>query len=65
MKRTALVRLLEHHGCRTIRNRGNHEVFGCPCGQHQAPVPRHSKISPVVVQSVEKQLACLPRGWIK
>lgn len=65
MKRAALVKVLERHGCRSLRNRGDHEVYGCPCGQHQAPVPRHSKISPGVVHSIEKKMACLPRGWIK
>ena len=65
MKRVRLIAALEANGCRSIRNKGDHEVYGCPCGQHQTPVPRHRKVAPGTVNSIEKQIACLPKGWLQ
>ena len=57
---------LTEHGCVPLRDRGGHEVFGCGCASsHTAPVPRHSTITAGVVASIEKQMSCLPEGWLK
>lgn len=65
MKRRDVESALRQHGCSTIRQTGDHEVFGCPCGQHIFPLPRHRIISPGVVRDGMKRLACLPKGWLQ
>ncbi|WP_211173978.1 type II toxin-antitoxin system HicA family toxin [Pseudonocardia xinjiangensis] len=65
MKLRAVEKALIAHGCQVLRNTGDHTVWKCPCGAHRAPVPRHRDISPGVVQSVGKQMACLPEGWLQ
>jgi hypothetical protein len=65
VKRRVVVAKLAEHGCTPLRNRGGHEVFGCGCGDHIAPVPNHTTITAGVVAGIEKQLACLPEGWLK
>lgn len=64
MKRRDLVRALIAAGCTSIRNDGDHEVYGCPCGSHIYPVPRHREISSGVVRKAPASLPCLPKGWI-
>jgi len=64
MKRREVLRALRRVGCVLVREGGEHSVWGCPCGQHRAAVPRHSEISAGVVGSIEKQMGCLPRGWL-
>ena len=65
MKRRDVERALRANGCSPIRNTGGHEVWGCPCGAHIAPLPRHNAISAGVVRNVEKLMACLPDGWLQ
>ncbi|WP_211260434.1 type II toxin-antitoxin system HicA family toxin [Amycolatopsis jejuensis] len=65
MKRADVITALESNGCRKLRDSGDHTVYGCPCGKHRAPVPRHNSITPGVVRSIGKQMACLPQGWLQ
>lgn len=65
MKRRNVQRALLAHGCRVLRDTGDHTVWGCLCGQHIAPLPRHIEISPGVVGSIVKRMACLPEGWLQ
>ncbi len=65
MKRREVIRAMEAAGCAELRDTGRHTVYGCPCGQHIGPVPRHTEISAGVVGSLTKQLACLPEGWLQ
>lgn len=60
-----LVKALRAHGCKVLRDTGGHTVWVCPCGQHKAPVPRHTTISAGVCKSVQGQMACLPKGWVQ
>lgn len=60
-----VVKALRGHGCQVFRHTGGHTVWGCPCGEHTAPVPRHTTISAGVVRSVQQQMACLPKGWLQ
>ncbi|NJC71238.1 type II toxin-antitoxin system HicA family toxin [Planosporangium thailandense] len=64
MKRRDIEAALTKHDCAWLRSGGQHDIWICPCGQHQAPVPRHTTISAGVVASIEKKLSCLPRGWL-
>jgi len=65
MKRREVERALRAHGCSPLRNRGGHEVWGCSCGQHTAPLPNHGEITAGVVASVQKHMQCLPEGWLQ
>jgi len=65
MKRREVERALRAHGCSPLRNRGGHEVWGCSCGQHTAPLPNLGEITAGVVASVQKQMQCLPEGWLQ
>ncbi len=64
-RRTEIVRTLRDNGCEPLRNVGGHEIWGCPCGKHTAPLPNHREVTAGVVRSLSKQMACLPKGWLK
>ena len=65
MKRRDVVRALRKTGCTVQRDTGGHTVYACPCGAHEAPLPRHSEISAGVVKSIGDQMACLTKGWLQ
>uniref|UniRef100_UPI003F4927F4 type II toxin-antitoxin system HicA family toxin n=1 Tax=Promicromonospora sp. CA-289581 TaxID=3240013 RepID=UPI003F4927F4 len=65
MRRREVEAALRAQGCTILRDRGDHTIWGCPCGKHKAPVPRHTTITAGVVRSIIKQLACLPEGWLQ
>lgn len=51
--------------CQVLSDSGPHTKWGCPCGAHIAPVPRHKVISPGVVRTIGKRMECLPEGWLQ
>lgn len=53
------------HKCKVLSDRGPHTKWGCPCGKHTVPVPRHPVVSPGVVRNIVKRLTCLPEGWLQ
>jgi predicted RNA binding protein YcfA (HicA-like mRNA interferase family) len=65
MKRTHVVKALRSIGATKLRDKGDHTIYGCTCGQHIAPVPRHNEITAGVVGSIIKQMACAPKGWLQ
>jgi predicted RNA binding protein YcfA (HicA-like mRNA interferase family) len=65
MSRRLIEKALRDNGCSVKRTTGGHDVWGCPCGSHSAPVPRHNEISAGVVGSIEKQMVCLSKGWLQ
>jgi len=65
MKRREIERALIAAGCRPLRNRGGHEVWGCPCGQHTTALPNHRETTAGVVSSIIKQMPCLGEGWLQ
>ncbi|WP_280689217.1 hypothetical protein [Kitasatospora sp. GAS204B] len=65
MKLRELERKLMAQGCTVKSDLGSHTKWICPCGRHQAHIPRHTMVSPGVVNDTAKKLACLPKGWIK
>jgi hypothetical protein len=65
MKLRDVEQALLRHGCRTLSDRADHTKWGCSCGQHTANIPRHAIVSPGVVRSTSKRLACLPEGWLQ
>ncbi|WP_337176435.1 type II toxin-antitoxin system HicA family toxin [Paludisphaera sp.] len=44
MKRRDLVRHLERHGCRLLREGGRHSIFFNPANGTTSAVPRHAEI---------------------
>jgi len=56
-----ILSLLEQSGFQKLREGGNHEVWKHPNLQKPTPVPRHNKLSPFVLSSIQKdiQLAVL------
>jgi predicted RNA binding protein YcfA (HicA-like mRNA interferase family) len=65
MKRREVVKALRQSGCLIEREGGEHTIWRCPCGQHQTAVPRHTEITAGVIGKIEKQMACLDRGWLQ
>lgn len=65
MKRREIETALREQQCRPLRNKGGHEVWGCPCGQHRFALPNHTVTSPGVVRDAVRKLACLPEGWLQ
>lgn len=58
-------RALLDEDCSLKSTQGSHEKWVCPCGKHQAIVPRHRVISPGVVRDVIGKLDCLSKGWLQ
>ncbi|HUT24099.1 MAG TPA: type II toxin-antitoxin system HicA family toxin [Sumerlaeia bacterium] len=44
MKRRDLIRHVESHGCRFLREGGNHTVYFNPVARKCSTVPRHGEI---------------------
>lgn len=65
MRRREVEAALREQQCRSLRNKGGHEVWGCPCGQHSFPLPNHTITSPGVVRDAVRRLTCLPEGWLQ
>ena len=65
MKRRDVETALRSIDAEVLRDRGDHTVWVCSCGQHKAPVPRHSEITAGVVGSISKQIECAPKGWLQ
>ena len=65
MKRSDVVAALRASGCVSLRNRGGHEVWGCPCGAHTAPLPNGRHITAGVVRAIAKEMTCLRKGWLQ
>lgn len=65
MRRRAVIKALKKAGCAELRDTGPHTVWGCPCGNHEAPVPRHGDIAAGTVKSIGDQIACLGKGWLQ
>lgn len=65
MKTRKVIQRLTAVGCVELRHSGRHTVYGCPCGRHTAPVPAsHVEVTAGVLNSIVKQLPCLPKGWL-
>jgi predicted RNA binding protein YcfA (HicA-like mRNA interferase family) len=56
LKRVELVRHLEAHGCRLLREGGNHSVFVNPKTRRLSAVPRHREINEILVRKICKDL---------
>lgn len=57
MKRRALVRHLEAHGCKLLREGGNHSIFVNHAAGKTSAVPRHSEINDDLAKKICRDLA--------
>ena len=56
MKRVDLLRHLESHGCRLLREGGNHSVYVNESGERISTVPRHREIKEFLARKICKDL---------
>jgi mRNA interferase HicA len=59
LKRRALIHHLEQHGCRLLREGGNHSIFVSPAGRASS-VPRHTEINDDLAKKICKDLGISP-----
>jgi mRNA interferase HicA len=52
MKRSALVKHLEKHGCYLLREGGNHAIYINPANQKQTAVGRHQELDNLLCKKV-------------
>ena len=56
MKRVDLVRHLERHGCRLLREGGSHSVYLNPVTRKASTVPRHREINEFLARKICRDL---------
>lgn len=56
MKRIDLVRHLEAHDCRLLREGANHSVYGNPGARKTSTVPRHREIDEFLARKICRDL---------
>ena len=56
MKRRDLLRHLLQHGCRFVREGGDHSIWENPANGRRAAVPRHREIPKYTAAEIGKQL---------
>lgn len=56
MKRRALVRHLEEHGCQLLREGANHSIFVNRAAAKTSAVPRHTEINDELAKKICKDL---------
>ena len=57
MKRRDLIRHLERHGCRFVREGRNHTIYENPTTRVRVPIPRHREIPDVFARQICRQLS--------
>jgi len=56
MKRLELVRHLEGHGCRLLREGGSHSVYVNPVARKTSTVPRHREVNDFLARKICRDL---------
>lgn len=56
MKRHELIRHLEAHGCRLLRDQGKHSVYYNPANNRTTAVPRHREINDFLARKICRDL---------
>ncbi len=62
MKRTALVKHLEQHGCVLVRDGGRHSVVRNPTNGRTTTVPRHIEIGNLLAHTQDVPRSGHPRS---
>ncbi|WP_437585172.1 type II toxin-antitoxin system HicA family toxin [Paramicrobacterium sp. CJ85] len=61
-KRNDVERFLRTQGYSVLSEKGGHTKWGKP-GARPIPLPRHNKISPGVLRTIEKTVGFVPEEW--
>ena len=56
MKRQELIRHLEAHGCKRLREGGNHTIYINPMARKVSTVPRHREINEHLTNKICRDL---------
>jgi predicted RNA binding protein YcfA (HicA-like mRNA interferase family) len=56
MKRQALIRHLENHGCYVLREGGKHTIYVNPQNNQTSTVPRHREINEFLARKICRDL---------
>ena len=56
MKRIDLIRHLESHGCRLLREGGEHSIYFNPANNRTSAVPRHREINDFLARRICRDL---------
>ncbi|MEO7962559.1 MAG: type II toxin-antitoxin system HicA family toxin [Gemmatimonadaceae bacterium] len=56
MKRVDLIRHLEAHGCRLLREGGSHSVYLNPANRRVSTVPRHREVNDFLARKICRDL---------
>lgn len=56
MKRTALIRHLQAHGCEFVREGAGHTIYHNPATKKKTTIPRHTEVNDITVERICKQL---------
>jgi mRNA interferase HicA len=62
VKRRDLLRHLTAHGCRLLREGGNHSIFINPASRKVSSVPRHTEINDDLARKICKDLQIASPG---
>jgi predicted RNA binding protein YcfA (HicA-like mRNA interferase family) len=57
MKREALIRHLESHGCYLLREGGKHSIYVNPANNQTSAVPRHREVNDFLARKICRDLA--------
>ena len=60
MKRRDLLKHLEQHGCRFVREGGGHSIWENPANRRRSSIPRHREIPDYTAAGICKQLGVPP-----
>jgi predicted RNA binding protein YcfA (HicA-like mRNA interferase family) len=56
MKRLKLVQHLERHGCKLLREGGNHAIYINPANNKRTAVGRHTELDDLLCRKICRQL---------
>ncbi len=56
MKRVDLIRYLESHGCRLLREGGSHSVYVNTAARKTSTVPRHREVDEFLARKICRDL---------
>jgi predicted RNA binding protein YcfA (HicA-like mRNA interferase family) len=62
VKRVDLIRHLESHGCRLLREGANHSVYVNPVARKTSTVPRHREIDDFLTRKICRDLQIVIPG---
>lgn len=62
MRRRDLIRHLRQHGCRFVREGGDHSIWENPFIRRRTSIPRHRQIQIYTARNICQQLGVPPVG---